>query len=297
MGKKILITGGTGLIGSVLSELLIEKGYTVAVLSRSKEIKGTKSFYWDYESKILDEEAIEFADIIIHLAGEDISKSRWSKKQKQKIVDSRVQTTNLLFEKASKAKKKPQLIISASAVGYYGMTTSEHIFKEEDKPGNDFLANTVISWEQSVDQFNQLGIRTVKLRLGVVFSKKGGALAKMIMPVKLGLGSALGSGKQYVPWIEISDLTQMFLFVVENEKAETVYNAVAPDYITNHELIKSLAEALGKPFFVPKVPAFILKLIFGSMADVFLQGSKVSSEKIQSMGFKFNCTSVPKLPL
>lgn len=287
MGNNILITGGTGLIGKELMDLLMESGYNVAVLSRRKGIEGVKSFYWDYEAEVLDEDAIEFADVIIHLAGEGIANKRWSAKQKQKILDSRVKTTNLLFSKSAKAKNKPRMIISASAVGFYGVENSEKVFTEKDPAGNDFLANTADAWEKSVKQFKSIGIQTVICRIGVVLSKKGGALPKMMMPVSFGLGAALGSGKQYMPWIEISDLARMFIFVLENQKTDVIFNAVGPDQISNKKFMKTLARTMNKPTFLPDVPSFVMKLFMGEMAILLLKGNRVSSEKIQATGFEF----------
>ena len=295
MGNNILITGGTGLIGKELMDLLMESGYNVAVLSRRKGIEGVKSFYWDYEAEVLDEDAIEFADVIIHLAGEGIANKRWSAKQKQKILDSRVKTTNLLFSKSAKAKNKPRMIISASAVGFYGVENSEKVFTEKDPAGNDFLANTADAWEKSVKQFKSIGIQTVICRIGVVLSKKGGALPKMMMPVSFGLGAALGSGKQYMPWIEISDLARMFIFVLENQKTDVIFNAVGPEQISNKEFMKTLARTMNKPFFMPNVPSFVMKLLLGEMAVLLLQGNRVSSEKIQAAGFEFKYTTLEEV--
>ncbi len=291
MNKNVLIAGGTGFVGKAISKLLTEKGYNVALLSRTKSDK-KNTYFWDYQTGIIEPESIEFADIIINLAGENISGKRWSKKQKQKIVESRVLTTNLLFEQTKKSIKKPVCYISASAVGYYGNTNSDKIFIEDDKPGNDFLANTVYEWEKSADNFKTINIRTVKLRLGVVLSEKEGALPKMIIPVKLGIGSPIGSGKQFMPWIEINDLARMFLFVIENENLNSVYNAVSPQQINNRDFMKSLAKELKKPFFFPKIPSFIMKLFFGEMSQILLTGNKISSEKIQKEGFVFNCNDV-----
>jgi len=287
MGNNILITGGTGLIGKELMDLLMESGYNVAVLSRRKGIEGVKSFYWDYEAEVLDEDAIEFADVIIHLAGEGIANKRWSPEQKQKILDSRVKTTNLLFSKSIKAKNKPKMIISASAVGFYGVENSEKVFTEKDPAGNDFLASTALAWEKSVEKFRSIGIQTTILRIGVVLSKHGGALSRMMMPVKFGFGAALGSGKQYLPWIEVTDLAHMFIFVLENQKTDVIFNAVGPEQISNKEFMKTIARLMKKPFFLPDVPSFVMKLFMGEMAILLLKGNRVSSEKIQATGFEF----------
>jgi hypothetical protein len=287
MAKNVLITGGTGLVGSALIKLLTNEGYTIAVLSRNTKNIGLKSFYWDTDNELLDDKALGFADYIIHLAGESVAGKKWTALQKQKIIDSRVKTTNLLFNRIKEADKKPQRIISASAIGYYGSITSEKVFNENDLPGNDFLSDVVVKWEKSVDQFSLLGIETIKLRIGVVISKEGGALAKMVAPVKMGLGSAIGSGKQYLPWIAIDDLTKMILFAMEKTEPKPVYNAVAPEHINNYNFMKTLAKVHKRPFFLPNVPAFIMKAMFGEMSTILLNGSRVSSKRIISDGFKF----------
>lgn len=292
MGKNVLITGGTGLVGTAIKDLLLSKGYAVAVMSRQKKVEGIKSFYWDYEKEIIDRDALEFADTIIHLAGENISSKRWTAKQKKRIVESRVKTTALLYSAVQKSNKKPSKIIAASAIGYYGSETSDTIFKEEDAAGNDFLARTVVEWENAVDKFNDLGIETVKLRLGVVMSLKGGALPKMLTPLKFGFASPLGSGKQYIPWIALEDLSRMFLFLMEKENSANVYNAVHPQQITNKELMKYLAKKKHRLFLPIGPPSFIFKLMFGEMAVILLEGSRVSAEKIKKAGFRFQINEI-----
>ncbi|MFC2111614.1 TIGR01777 family oxidoreductase, partial [Bacteroidota bacterium] len=217
---------------------------------------------------------------------------RWTKSQKKKIIDSRVKSCNLLFEKIKNSKKKPDVFISASAIGFYGSFTSDDIFDEESQSGNDFLAETVVKWEESVEQIKSLGIRVVKLRTGVVFSKNGGALPKMMKPITMGFGSAIGSGKQYVPWIEIRDLARMYLLVIENPEMNTVYNAVSPNHIINYDLTKTLAKSLNKAFFMPRIPSIFMKLAFGEMSSILLEGSRVSSNKIQEAGFEFKFKSI-----
>ncbi len=287
MIKNILITGGTGLVGTAVRNLLISKGYEVAVLSRQKQQVGTKTFYWDYEKGILDQEAIDFADVILHLAGENISSKRWTDKQKKKIIDSRVKTTELLYTAVQNSDKKPLKMISSSAVGYYGSVTNDQIFTEEDDSGNDFLAGTVVEWENAVDKFNDLGIATTKLRLGVVMSLKGGALPKMLRPVKMGVATPLGSGNQYVPWIALDDLARMFLFVIEKNDAVGVFNAVNPQHISNKELMRYFAKKYHRLFIPFGVPAILFKIIFGEMAVILLEGSRVSADKILKEGFRF----------
>ena len=287
MKEKVLITGGSGLVGKELSKLLNSNNYDTAILTRDINKRGSRTFYWDYENGKLDQEAIEFADIIVHLAGEGIANKRWTKEQKQRIIDSRVKTSNLLLDVIKKSKKKPHTIISASAVGIYGIESSTKVYTEEDKGADDFVADVVKQWESNVDKFESLGIRTIKLRIGIVISKDGGAYQKMVLPVKLGLGSALGSGNQFMPWIYIGDLTEMILFSIRNSNVNSTYNAVAPEYITNYDFMKTIAKALKMPFFMPRVPSFIFKLMLGELSQILLTGLKVSPDKIVSEGFKF----------
>jgi len=294
MKIKVLISGGTGMVGQAITQLLEKKNYDVAVLSRRKNVEGNKSFFWDYENGDIDSQAIEFADVIIHLAGENISDKKWTFEQKKKIISSRVQTTQLLKKAIEKAKKKPKAFISASAIGYYGSITKDHIFVEEDEAGTDFLAETVVKWEESVAQISELNIPTTAIRIGVVMSEKGGALTKMLMPVKWGVGSPLGSGKQWIPWISLHDLARMFVFVLEEKLLSQppqkfqVFNATAPDHITNAQLMKQLAKIHKRPYFMPAVPSFIFRILFGEMSMILLNGSRISSEKIQQEGFEFD---------
>ena len=285
--KNILITGGTGLIGSELQKLLKEKGYETAVLSRSRNKTDNRTFYWDYENGILDEEALVFADAIIHLAGENISAGRWTPEQKKRILDSRLKTTQLLAEKIKASARKPEVFISASAVGYYGSTLSNQVFQENDLAGNDFLADITVQWEQSSFPIEVIGIRRVVLRTGVVLSEKGGALAKMMAPVKLGLGAALGSGKQMISWISLQDLARLYVFALENPEISGIYNAVAPMPLNNKTFMKTLAHHAHRPFILPAVPGFVMKAMYGEMASIVLEGQGVSADKISAAGFSF----------
>ena len=231
---------------------------------------------------------IEFADAVIHLAGENISAGKWTKSQKKKIIDSRVNSSTLLYESIKRAKNKPNKFISASAVGYYGSVSKDQVYIESDPPGEDFLAETVIEWEKSVDPIEKLGLKLNKLRIGVVLSPEGGALQKMTGPVKMGAGAPLGNGKQWMPWISIDDLSHMFVHLLENDFPGDVFNAVSPQHINNKDFMKELAKALGKPFFLPNVPAFALRLALGEMATIVLEGSRISSKKILDSGFEFS---------
>lgn len=291
--KIVLISGGTGLVGKRLSHLLKEKGYQVNILSRSENNDSTyKTYKWDVKKNMIDSEAIKTADYIIHLAGAGIADKRWTVERKKEIIDSRVNSANLLFNAVKSNQNHVKAFISASGVGNYGAITTQHIFVESDPSHDDFLGKTCALWEASALQFETLGIRTVLLRTGVVLSKEGGALAKLKTPVQFGIGSALGMGDQYVPWIHLDDLCEMYIKSIEDSQMSGAYNAVVPEHITNEQLSKSIAEELHKPFFFPKVPEFATELLMGEMSHIILEGSRVSSEKIQKTGFQFQFPTI-----
>lgn len=287
--STVLISGGTGLIGRHLCEKLKNKGYSVSILSRvGKQGSGIRTYAWDIDKREIDEQAIESADYIIHLAGENIGEKRWTNKRKQLIIDSRIKSSQLLFEATKNSNKKIKAFISASAIGYYGAITSDKIFSEADPFATDFLGKTCRQWEKSADRFEELGIRTVKIRTGVVLTKHGGALAKMITPFKLGIVSAIGNGLQYLPWIHIEDLCNIYIKAIEDPKMSGAYNAVSPDHKTNRDFTKTLARILKKQLWFPNIPAIVMKIIFGEMSAMLLKGSRVSSEKVIIAGYKFN---------
>ncbi len=291
----VLITGGTGLIGKHLTVKLQEKGYSVLYLSRTTEKSSSiKTFEWDYKENIIDIDTFNDIDYIIHLAGANIGNKRWTNKRKQLILDSRVKTGQLLFNKIKEQNKQLKAFISASAIGYYGTITSEKIFKETDLPANDFLGKVCSQWEKTADKFKELGIRTVKIRTGVVLTEKGGALSKMAIPVKMGIGSAIGTGKQYLPWIHIDDLCGIYVKAVEDATMNGSFNAVAPEHTTNKDFVKSIASVLNKPFWFPNVPAFLIKLVFGEMSSILLKGSRISSDLIISKGYSFTFPNLKK---
>jgi len=286
--SRVLITGGSGLIGQALRIKLEEKGYEVALLGRRvSKNKSVANFTWDIARGDIDKEALNTSDYIIHLAGANIGAKRWTRKRKQEIRDSRIDSTNLLYANTDRQNTKLKAFISSSAIGYYGAINSEHIFNEADPPSDDFLGQICRDWEYAADQFTGAGIRTVKIRTGIVLSKTGGAMSRLQIPVKWGLGSPLGDGKQYMPWIHMDDLCDIYLHALEHEDMQGAYNAVAPQHINNKEFTRSLAEALGKPFWAPNIPAFAMNLLFGEMAAMLLKGSRISSEKIREAGFSF----------
>lgn len=282
--KNILITGGSGLIGQRITQLLEQKGFEVAWLSRSR--RDQKSFLWDVEKKQLDQESIEWADCIIHLAGAGVAERRWTDDRKKEILDSRMHSTQLLYDGIAKAEAKPDVFISASAVGYYGFDTGSSLVDETGKPGTDFLAQVVVAWEKEVKQMEELHLRTVILRIGIVLDAEGGALGEMLKPP---VAAPLGSGDQWMSWIHLEDLAKLFVFAVEKTTLQGIYNAVGPNPATNYQLTKVAAKAKGKPFVGIGVPGFALKLLLGEMAAMVIGGNRVSSQKIQKAGFEFEC--------
>ena len=289
--KNILITGGSGLVGKKITQQLESEGLSVAWLSRDPKKYTQKSFAWDIDKNTIDKAAIEWADGIIHLAGEGVAEKRWMEERKKAILESRTQSSAMLYEAIKNAKNKPEAFISASAVGYYGFDTGDKTVAENEKPGTDFLAKVVVAWENEVKKMADLGLRTVLLRIGIVLDKDGGALKEMMKPP---VAAPLGSGKQWMSWIVIDDLARMFSFAVKNEKASGIYNAVGPNPATNAELTKAAAKHAGKPFIGFGVPGFGLKLILGEMAMMVLGGNKVTSKKIETAGFEFKYPELDK---
>jgi uncharacterized protein (TIGR01777 family) len=286
--EKVLLVGGNGLVGTQLRKKLITKGYSVSILGRSKSIlENVESYLWDVDSKKIDEKAITSTDYIINLAGAGIADNRWTDSRKKIIISSRVDSTKLLVETIKKTNSTPKAFISASAVGYYGAITSDKILSENDIPSGDFLSNCCQLWENSSKDLEALNIRRVIIRVGIVLSNKGGALTKMTPPFKLGFGSAIASGKQYIPWIHIDDLCEIFIKAIENQKMKGAFNAASTTPITNNEFSSTLAKTLKKPYWLPNIPRFIIKLLLGEMSVLITEGSRVSSNKILATGFTF----------
>ena len=283
--KTVLITGASGLIGSQLTKMLLNEGHQVRHLSRNRKDGRVPSFVWDIDTGQIDERAFESVDSIIHLAGAGIADKRWTAKRKRQILESRTRSSQLLFEKLNSINHKVQTFISASAIGYYGFGIG--IFTEESKPGDDFLADVVRQWEDEVDKIQSLNIRTVKIRTGIVLSAEGGALTEIARPIRYGVGAQLGSGKQHMSWIHLTDLCNMFLFALANDQMHGAYNAVSPTWTTNSEITKAIANVINRPLWLPAIPGFVLKTMLGEMADLILKGSKVSADKIQKTGFTF----------
>jgi uncharacterized protein (TIGR01777 family) len=282
---KVLISGGSGLLGKEIERELISKGHEVLILSRKKSTQA-KNVFWDIDKQTIEYSKIADVDAIIHLAGEGIADKRWSLERKQAIIDSRVNSTMLLEKLISEHPNKIKHFISASAVGYYS-NRGEELLTEESSAAKDFLGETCVLWERAVDKIASEKIRVVKLRIGIVLTLKGGALKQMILPFYAGLGSALGNGKQWMSWIDSEDLARMFVFALEEESMIGVYNAVAPEPVRNNDFGKILSKVMGRPYWAPSVPSFVINTIFGEMAQIILGSIRVSADKILASGFQF----------
>ena len=291
MEKKVLITGGSGFIGKKLTDLLQRNGYSVSILTRMGGNFGNVNTYkWDPQKGMIDDEALEDLFAIIHLAGAGVVNKKWTRQRKQLILESRTKSAQLLFQKLKEKPypERPEVFISASGVGYYGYDTGSILVKETSRPGDDFLATVCKEWELAAEAFEDLNMRVVKFRIGFVLSEIGGALKVMLKPVRFWLGAGLGRGDQYLSWIHIEDLVRMFLLALDNTSLNGPYNAVGPSPLTNKSMMQTIAKVLDKPFFLPNVPVFALKLIMGEMASMVTGGNKVSAEKIISEGFDFH---------
>lgn len=286
MKEVVLITGAGGMIAKELAKK-IGNDYEIRFLTRNK--KRENEYEWDIRKGSIDEAALDNVSHIIHLAGANISEKRWTPERKRELISSRVDSAELLRTALRKNKIKLKSFISASGINFYGTKTSEKIDVETDPPGNDFLSEVVVLWERAADDFKEqeLAERVVKIRTAVVLSEKDGALKKMVPPVQYYIGSPLGNGKQYMPWIHIDDICSIYEFAIKNTAIDGAYNAVSPQHTTNKELTKKIAKVLGKPLWMPNVPGFVLKLIFGELASAILEGSRASSQKIQEAGFHF----------
>ncbi len=285
--KNILITGASGLIGSRLIKTLMEKGHKVSVLSReSSNFKGITAYNWDVDKQLIDLNAFDGIDTIIHLAGAGIADKRWTKQRKQEIVDSRIKSTQLLYNTIEAIKAPIKTFISASAIGYYGDRYDEMLY-EDSGSGTGFLADCCKQWEHAVDEGLKSGIRVVKLRIGMVLSKQGGALSELARPVSFFVGAALGSGKQWMPWIHLTDLVSIFEKAIENPDYSGTFNASTSFPVTNYEFTKILAKKLFRPVWPINVPEFILKAMLGEMSSVILNSNRTSPQKLMDMGFRF----------
>ena len=291
---KVLITGATGLVGTALTELLLQNGMKVNYLTTSKNKiehqPNYNGFYWSPESGVIDENCLIGVKTIIHLAGASIAK-RWTPKYKEEIIESRVLSANLLFNALKNNPHQVRQFISASAIGIYPDSLNNYYSEDFIRFDDTFLSNVVVKWEESVNQMERLSISVCKLRTGLVLSTKGGALPEILKPIKMGIGSAFGTGKQMQSWIHIHDLVNMFMFALQNN-LQGVYNAVATSPITNYELNYTIAQVLEKPFFMPNIPRFVMKLTLGEMHTLLFESQNVNNQKIKTAGFEFQYKSI-----
>jgi uncharacterized protein len=285
---SVLITGGSGLIGRHLTSKLIAEGYSVSHLTRKKDSNAAVStITWDPVKKIIDTDALRGTDFVIHLAGANIGEKRWSVSRKNEILSSRYDTTQFLFNILKDSGVILKAFISASATGIYGNETTDTIFNETYPAGKGFLSNVCRQWEEAADLFGNSGIRTVKIRTSVVMEKDDSALSRILMPAKFGFLVRTGSGNQYMPWIHIDDLCNIYLKALRDNNMHGAYNATAPQHVTHNEFMSVLGKVINRPVFPVAVPSIALKTIMGEMSEVILYGSRVSSEKLISSGYKF----------
>ena len=289
MSLRIAITGSTGLVGSKLIPFLIGQSHDVTEISRMSSLKDarqTKLITWDPTAQRLDPEQMEGFDVVIHLAGTNVGE-RWDGDYKKSILESRVNGTRLLCSTLSKLKRKPKVLLSASAVGYYGNHAPELILDEASSKGKGFLPDVCQAWEDETKIAKDAGIRTVNMRFGVVLSKSGGALAKMWVPFQLGLGGVLGSGQQMMSWVAIDEIPLIIAHLIKNEGLSGAVNVVSSNPVSNKEFTKVLGQAIKRPTVFP-VPAFMVKLLFGEMGQtLLLEGNRVMPKRLLDSGYAF----------
>lgn len=286
--STILITGGSGLIGTAVTKALVARSDRVRHLSRSiQRMKGGVTTYkWSVADGTVDPAALEGVDHVVHLAGAGIADKRWSERRVKELIDSRAASIRVLQRAMMANQVRPGTLVSAAGINYYGAVTSDRVFTESDPPGQDTIGRISWEWEAAVDEW--LGTsRVVKLRTPIVLSGAGGALGKLAAPVRYGLGSPLGSGKQWVPWIHLDDLVAIYLKALDDDRMEGAYNVNSGEDVTNAELMRTVAKVLRRPFLLPAVPAALLRLALGELSGILLEGSRASNERLRATGFRF----------
>ncbi len=283
---KVLITGGTGTIGKRLSQLLQNRGHETVMVSRTAK-EQLRIYGWDLKKRWIDPKAFEGVDYIMHLAGAGIADKPWTKERKQEIIDSRVVSSEVLAEHFTSTNTRLKGVLSASAIGYYPLVNDLPAQTEESDAGEGYLSKVCIAWEDSVNRFADIANFVSKVRIGLVLTPEGGALSKLIPPVKYYVGSPLGSGRQAMPWIHVDDVCNIFIHLMENELGG-IYNATGPDKADNATFMQTLGDVMDRPLLLPNVPEFVIRLMVGEMADLVLKGPHVDSSKIQETGFHFD---------
>ncbi len=288
--KNILITGGTGLIGTMLVAHFQKQGHTIAILARKpEEVKNIKAFFWDVAKQKIDADCLKDVDTIIHLAGAGIADKAWTVERKKEIIDSRTKSIELIYKTIRETNAQVKTVVSTSAVGFYGDRADE-VLTESSRAGSGFLPESCIAWEAALDEGKNLNLRVVKLRLGILLTRKGGALAELEKPVKYYVGAPLGDGKQWMPWIHYKDLIQIFEDSIEDESFTGVYNTVAPNAATNKEFTKTLATVLKKPTWPINVPKFVMKAIMGERSEIVLMSTHAIPKNLNDRNFPFKFT-------
>lgn len=286
---RVLISGATGLVGTRITKLCHEKGINISYLTHSKDKlekrEEFRGYYWNPAKGEIDTDCLKGVGAIINLAGANIFQP-WTEKNKKKILESRVDSLNLLYKTLSENQHEVAQLISASAVGIYPSSKQKIHYENEDEVADNFLGKVTHQWELAADQFKKLDLRVAKVRIGLVLSQEGGALPQMERPIKYNVGTKLGSGTQWQSWIHIEDLARIFLYIMENGLTG-VYNGVAPNPVTHKDLMEKLAEKMGKSLWLPKIPTSLLKAVMGEMSSIVLDSQLVSSQKIEEAGFDF----------
>lgn len=289
MYMRVLITGATGLVGKAIVKQCmaqkIEVHYLTTSKSKIEDSKSFKGFYWNPKQNEIDEACFEGVNTIINLAGASISK-RWTKSYRSNILNSRLNSLRLLFSSLKKTNNSVEQLICASAIGAYPDSLINYYEESFTEYSKSYLGEVVEKWEKEADAFSNIGINVSKIRIGLVMDAKEGALPKIIKPTKWGLGTAFGNGKQWQSWIHVDDLASIFMYVAQHQ-FNGVFNAVAPNPVTNEDFTKTVAKALKRPLILPNIPKFMMKLILGEMHILLFESQRVSSKKIEDKGFKF----------
>ncbi|MBP7512084.1 MAG: TIGR01777 family oxidoreductase [Bacteroidia bacterium] len=287
---KILISGGSGMIGSNLTKNLQKQGHQVSWLSRNPKNGQVNQYFWNPKTGEIDPSSLLETEAIIHLAGAGVADKRWTNAYKKEILNSRVEGTELLYNALKKYPNKVKTFISASAVGIYG--THPELECDENAPiANNFLAQVCAQWEEKLEPITELGIRTPIVRIGIVLSRQGGFVKEIAQLAKFGLAAPLGNGKMITPWIHVEDLSGIFIHLLQNPSLTGIYNGVAPNPATNKELTKAICVALRRPLFLPPIPGFVLRILVGPIAPMLLSSQNVSCQKILKAGYQFKFTN------